>query len=466
MAVELMAARMLAPYFGSSLFVWATVIGITLLSLALGYYVGGRLADKYSRIVTIHWVLLIASVFLMFMHYSSQHLTLAFTQMNLITAAVLVSLLLILPPLLFLGMVPTLLIRYLTAKVDNAGTTTGKVFTISSASGIIALPVMGFYIIPQYGLTMPSILIGILVGVIPFVKLLAQKKYISLLFIVFILISFSQRNFTTPSPDVNVLAYSEGLLGQVLVADVFKNDVGSETNDRALFVNRMGQTSIDKNTNNSKWNYITFSSSIVSKLPENSKALLLGLGGGSVANVLQNNLKFTVDAVELDERIAGFAGKYFSLNPNVNVIIDDARHYLEKTTQTYDLIFFDVFRGEVPQPHVLSIECFKKAKSLLNKNGLIIINFNGFLSGDIGKPGRSVYATLQAAGLYTKIFPTPGKESERNSLFIASIESQEFHQVRSPLLHSGKPVDLDSLFLDTNTMGKIVRYGVIANSII
>lgn len=451
MAVELMAARMLAPYFGASLYVWAAVIGITLLSLALGYYMGGRLADKYTQITTIHWVLLTAAVFLICMHFSSQRLTLALVEMDIRTAVVLVSLLLVLPPLLFLGMVPTLLIRYLTAKVDHAGATTGRVFTISSASGIIALPIMGFFIIPKFGLTGPSILIGLLVGIVPFIKLLAQKKYLSLLFVAFIFLSFSQRNTAASSPDVKVLVYSEGSLGQVLVADVFKNGLGAKTNDRILFVNRMGQTLIDKNTNNSQWNYITFATSIASKLPENSKALVLGLGRGSSANNF-HNLNFKVDAVELDLRIAEVAKKYFSLNPDVKVIIDDARHYLETTHQTYDLIFFDVSKGDIQPPHVLSLECFKKARSLLNKNGLIIINFNGFLNDEKGKPGRSVYTTLQAAGLEINILPTPGKEEERNSLFVASAGPQDFHQLRSPMLFRGSPVDIDSLFLDAHTL--------------
>lgn len=452
MAVELIAARMMAPYFGSSLFVWVSVIGITLLSLALGYFAGGKLADKYARITTIYWVMLFASCFLMLMQYSSQSLILALMEMEMSTAAAVVGFLLILPPLACLGMLPTLLIRHLTTRINDTGLITGRVFTISSASGIIALPLIGFYIIPEYGLTGPSILIGLLVGMIPFFRLLSQKKYSSLLFILVFLISFSQRNSISPSPDLRILAYKEGLLGQILVADVFKNGSGVQTNDRLLFINRIGQTFVDNNTHNSKWNYITFSSAIVSKLPENSKALVLGLGGGTVANVLHNNLKFSVDAVELDERIVETAKQYFSLNPDINVTVDDARHYLEESTQSYDLIFFDVFRGDIQPAHVMSLECFKKAKSLLNKNGLIIVNFNGFLNGDAGKPGRSVYATLLAAGLDTKIFPTPGREDERNTLFVASAGPQDFHQLRSPLFHSGKPVGIDSLFFDTSTL--------------
>ena len=452
MAVELIAARMLAPYFGSSLYVWSTVIGITLLSLALGYFAGGKLADKFAHLNTIHWVVLSAAVFLVLMHASSQWLTVVLMDLDMRISVTLVSLLMIVPPLLFLGMVPTLLIRYLTNHVEQAGATTGRVFTISSASGIVALPIIGFFEIPAFGLTVPSIIIGLLVGVVPLIKLLGQKKYLSLFFALFMLLSFSQPTVNGSSPDLKVLSYSEGLLGQVLVADIFKNGAGAPTDDRILFVNRMGQTNIDKTTNTSKWNYITFMTALASKLPENSDALVLGLGGGSAANIFQTNLKFRVDAVELDGRIGEVARQYFQLNPEVKVIVDDARHYLETTKKTYDLIFFDVFKGDIQPPHVLTIECFKKAKLLLNKDGLIIVNFHGFLSDETGKPGRSVYVTLQASGLETRILTTPGKEEDRNTLFIATIGKQEFQQVRYPLLHLGKPVDLDSLFLDSKTL--------------
>ena len=452
MAVELMAARMLAPWFGSSLYVWATVIGITLLSLALGYFAGGKLADKYAHLNTIHWVVLSAAVFLVLMHSSSQFLTVVFADFDLRISVVVVSLFLILPPLLFLGMVPTLLIRYLTNKLESAGATTGRVFSISSASGILALPVVGFFVIPAFGLTVPSIVIGLLVGVVPLIKLLGQKKYLSLLFVLVMLLSFSQREVNRSTPDLKVLSYSEGLLGQVLVADIFKNGSGTATNDRMLFINRMGQTNINGNTQNSNWTYLPFSTAIASKVPAGSKSLLLGLGGGSMANALLVGLQTEVDAVEFDPRIATVARDFFNLNPAVKVIVDDARHYLETTKKTYDLILFDLFKGETQPPHLLTLECFQRAKSLLSKDGIIIINFNGFLSDEIGKPGRSVYTTLQAAGLETKILPTPGAEQDRNTLFIATTQKQEFHQVRYPLLRLGKPVDLDSLFLDPKTL--------------
>ena len=103
MAVELISARMVAPYFGSSLYVWATVIGFTLLALAIGYFAGGTIADKYSGPDTLLWLLLTASLFLMLMHVFVPLLTIAFVKLNPGVAVVLVSMALILPPLVFLG---------------------------------------------------------------------------------------------------------------------------------------------------------------------------------------------------------------------------------------------------------------------------------------------------------------------------------------------------------------------------
>jgi predicted membrane-bound spermidine synthase len=452
MAIELISARMLAPWFGSSLPVWATVIGITLLGLAVGYYAGGHIADRYPHRNTLMIVLLGASFFTLPMHVVSQRLPLLFSDFNPIVSLITVGLLMILPPLVLLGMIPTMLIRYITSKIDDSGSTTGKVFTISSISGIIALPVIGFWIIPQFGLTFPSIVIGILIGIIPLIQLIKQKKYYGLVLLPFAIFSLLLASTVKNIPGIKVQYLSEGLLGQVMVTDVDKAiSEGKDMNGRMLFVNRMGQSQLDLKTGSTGWNYSIFTSAVSSMLPPKSKALILGLGGGNVANSFSYGLDFQVDAVELDRRIVDVSRQFFALNSTVNVIVDDARHYLETTHKSYDLIFFDVFKGEVQPPHVLSVEAFKKAKSLLSENGIIIVNLNGYLSGRIGKPGRSVYSTLKAAGLETKILPTPGNESERNSLFIATKKMMAFQNLRTPLTYHGMIVSIDSLFLDPAT---------------
>jgi hypothetical protein len=211
MAVELLSARMVAPYFGSSLYVWATVIGFTLFALAIGYFAGGVIADKYSGPDTLLWVLLIASVFLMLMHVSAPLLTIAFGNLDPGAAVILVSMILILPPLLFMGMVPTFLIRRVSATAERAGTSTGVVYAISSASGIVALPLFGFFIIPRFGLTLPSIIVGAAVGLIPFAKLIARRKYIAVLFILFVLFSFRAIKTQRPGKAVDEILFRRTL---------------------------------------------------------------------------------------------------------------------------------------------------------------------------------------------------------------------------------------------------------------
>ncbi len=103
------------------------------------------------------------------------------------------------------------------------------------------------------------------------------------------------------------------------------------------------------------------------------------------------------------------------------------RHYLEESQKKYDVILFDVYRGESPPPHVFTLESLTKTKSLLKEDGLIIVNFNGFLEGKTGRAARSIYKTLLAAGLETRILPTPGAEASRNILFVASRKKQDFH---------------------------------------
>ena len=447
MAVELMSARMVAPYFGSSLYVWATVIGFTLLALAIGYFLGGVIADKYRGPDALLWVLLIASVFLLLMHLSASLLTTAFENLSPRAAVVLVGMALILPPLMFLGMVPTFLIRRVSATAEHAGGSTGMVYAISSASGIIALPVFGFFIIPRYGLTLPSIVTGLAVGAVPFAKLVARKKYASLLLVPVILFSLWAIKTQQPGKGVEVQYFSEGLLGQLLVADVSRYR-DQKFNHRYLFFNRIGQTCLDRDTLKSKWGDIYYLASICSKLPEKSDALILGVGGGAFASILQNNVGFNVDAVELDRRVPEVARHYFGLSDKVNIIVDDARHYLEETQKKYDVIVFDAYRGEFPPPHVFSLESLTRAKSLLKKDGLIVVNYNGFLEGNPGRAARSIYKTLVAAGLEVRVLPTPGAESSRSVVFVASRHKQDFHTVRMTVVNGGQKVDLETFFYD------------------
>jgi len=87
------------------------------------------------------------------------------------------------------------------------------------------------------------------------------------------------------------------------------------------------------------------------------KALLLGMGGGTVYKQLTNN-GYTVDIVEIDARIEKLAKKYFFIDENVDVIIDDARHYIRTANKKYDVIIYDLYNSETPPVHLMTKEAF------------------------------------------------------------------------------------------------------------
>jgi len=188
---------------------------------------------------------------------------------------------------------------------------------------------------------------------------------------------------------------------------------------RYLFCNRIVQTMYC--SADSVHPYLPYVGKIESELQhlkQGSKVLILGLGGGVLANVLQQK-GMLVDAVDLDNRLPYVAHTFFNLSPKVNLITDDARHYLNACSVKYDVLIFDVFKGEETPNHVLTKESIEIAKKLLQVNGCILINGNGYLNGNAGKGMRSICKTLVRSGLNVKVLTTGNDEAYRNVLFVA-----------------------------------------------
>lgn len=223
------------------------------------------------------------------------------------------------------------------------------------------------------------------------------------------------------------------------------------TTERALFVNRIGQTWVNAETGESRWDYPNYLVTLASTLKPNPNVLVLGLGGGTVPRYLESALGANIDAVEIDKRMNVISKQFFSLG-NTKVIIDDARHYIETCYKKYDLIIFDLYKGESPPSHTLSVETFLKIKKLLLKDGMCIINFNGFIDNEEGLAGRSIIKTLKAAGFKVKAIPTTGEEQYRNILFLASTEIKNLTKPKFPLNLNGKNINIDSLSLKINNL--------------
>lgn len=447
MAAELLGAKMLAPYFGSSLYVWSAVLAITLGGLAAGYFEGGIISQRKNAERILYYVLIASALFLIVMPQAAKVVMVHTPSFSLSVAIIISCLIFLFPPVFFMGMVSPLVVRCISTDAEKAGKVAGAVYAISTVGGIIATFSLGFYFIPQFGLTMPAVVMGAILGIIPCVLLIMERKFFSLLFPLVLMYSVNSPSVSAaPNSEVKILYSSEGLLGQIIVADypVYEGKKKLNGYQRILFVNRSTQTIITYyDTATVYFEYVDLiskkSSVIGSRSSATPRALVLGLGGGSVANVLIEQ-GFEVDAVELDKRMAYSAKTFFGLNEKVNVSIDDARHFVKSKIKNpkkkYDVIVLDAFVGEVNPHHLSSLESFTEIKSLLSDSGTFFINGHGYWNGNAGKGTRAMCKTLASAGFDIDIIPTSEDEDYRNILMVAQPSSGQSGSVSSKAITS------------------------------
>lgn len=452
MACELIGAKLLAPFFGTSLYVWAAALALTLGGLTLGYFIGGRLSKKYVGSQTLlYWVLIAAGLLFVLMPFSSELIMEAMINLSLEAGAIASLIVFMLPPLMFMGMVSPIIINLLTEEASSAGNNAGNVYAISTLGGITATFLMGFYIIPNFGLTMPAVISGVSLAILPTVSLLFLKNKKIPVAIVLIwgaaFLSVSPKEKYTD--EYSVLYQSEGILGQVKVVDHPSYEITPDSRmGRGLIVNNTLQTfvGLEDDLQYSIWSWAHYFPTAASIFPKGSKVLLLGLGGGTLVKQL-NRQGFETDVVEIDERIRDISYDYFNLDRSTNVIIDDARHYVRTTQKKYDIVIFDTFLSEAVPEHLITIEGFEDTRKIMNERGMIMINFYGFIEGASGLAARSVYKTLKTVGFDVEILATPGEESNRNLIFLASMEEKDFSKTDYKEPNFEKIDDLYQYFL-------------------
>lgn len=373
----------------------------------------------------LYVIYLLAGLLLALMPFSSKLIMQATLDLSLRVGLVTSLLVFLMPPLLLMGMFSPMVIYQLAESKESSGHVAGKVYAISTLGGVLLTFLLGLWLIPSVGIKKPAIFCGLLMVVLsllPLFRLLKSKALLGLL-VPFILLVFMQFKESKKKGygNVTIKHSSEGLLGQIKVADVQEVVNEGVVDYRFLLVNNTWQTAvINRPPYFSMFEYVYYFYPIINSFPKGSKALVFGLGGGSIVKKFQE-AGFEVKVVDIDKRLKQVATKYFDLDPSTEVVIDDARHYLNKEETQYDVIVFDCFLGESPPAHLLTKEAFGKAKQLLKKDGLLMIEFYGHLTGKPGLATRMLYKTLLNTGFSCKMIATnPNDESKNNVIFVAS----------------------------------------------
>ncbi len=412
MAVELCGARLLSPVFGSSLYVWASVLGITLLALSSGYFTGGwwsaKSKDPEKRLFLI---LSLASLSVLLMPFTAEYLVPRIAFLPFFPAMIGATVLLLFAPVFFLGATSPLFVILQSKSQVDAGKVSGLVYAISTLGGILATFACGFYLMPLLGLKITLLSFGLLLF-LGSALLLWKFSFTHTLLasgLVFL-------NLNSELNDKPGLYFSEGIMGRVEVEDINYH----QKTIRFLKVNDIIQSEMNLATGLSVSDYVRVFDTLSSGFPPGSKALILGLGAGLTSNLLSDR-KFHVQAVEFDARVIFAAKKYFSLDKGVELVNDDARYFLNITKRKYDLVFIDVFKAEEQPSHVLTLESLSKIKDVLNKGGRLVINWHGYTSGKLGKGTGILKATLIKQGFFVKFCSYSEDENHRNILVVASM---------------------------------------------
>ncbi len=446
LALEFTVSRMLQTVYGTSNLVWANVIGLVLLFLTLGYFIGGRLADRNPQAATFYKLTLSAGFsaifFLLLTSFLLKQTALAFSTLNasvLIGSFVGVIVALALP-ITLLGMISPFAIRLAVSDLAEAGRISGQIYAISTLGSLLGtwLPVL--IVIPQAGSRMTVILFGGLLFLVGLFGLWSEnrasaKSYSALLLILIPAVWLWGSGPLKPRADaiyetesaynyIQVVRQNECnflLLNEGIAFHSFHCDDGSLPGISVW--SSMAAAPFLKPIEN--WHP-----------PE--KMLVIGLAGGTIPNqYLRLFPDLIADGIEPDSQILEVGKRYFALkDPRIRPIVGDGRFELNKTAGDYDVITIDAYRVPYIPWHLTTAEFFSEVHSKLSSDGVVTIN--------VGRvPGDRRLVEAMTATLLT-VFPTvhtvdvPGS---LNTILFATREPTDFENLAHHLEENQNAAD-------------------------
>jgi len=411
LAVEFAASRLLAPYFGTSLFVWANLIGLILLYLTIGYYIGGRIADRYPRPIVLYSLTAVAALLTGLIPVLSRPI-LTWSQSAFATYSIgvfygsLVSVILLFAlPMILLGCVSPFAIRLSTEQIIRSGRTAGQLYAISTIGSIFGTFFPVFVLIPYLGTYMTffttavALLLVSLVGILTAqrgnrshddgelrngkapTKRRLGKNLLSLL----LLIPMGLTLFGIQGP-IKPPSGSNG--GGVLVAEkesaynyIQVVRVGHEMQlvlNEGLAVHSIYNP--DQVLTSGPWDYFMVAP-FFNKPPFTTqqvhKVCIIGLGAGTIPHEFTQvyGPSVSIDGVEIDGDIVNMGRKYFAMNePNLHVTVQDGRYFMQTTSQKYDVVGIDAYQQPYVPFQLTTSEFFHEVKSHLTPTGVAVIN--------------------------------------------------------------------------------------------
>jgi spermidine synthase len=382
LGVEFGASRLLAPYFGTSLYVWGVLIGLILIYLSAGYVIGGRLADRYPRDDFLFQITAWAGLWIGLIPLVSYPILLASQQgfrdlsVGLVAGTLLAVVALFAVPVILLGCVSPFAIRLLLKNVETGGNTAGRVYALSTAGSILGTFLPVFWFIPTYG-TRPTLEgFGLALVLVSVAGLWPRRKAFAL-FALAVILAWIFLPAGIKPPQVGRLLYEkESAYHYIQVVQVDTKTELILNEGQAVHSIYDSQSLVT----GGPWDYFLIADSFrpaqVTE-PAPKDVAILGLAGGTAAR--QYTAAFgsgvNITGVEIDPEILNVARTYFHLDePNVHPVVDDARYWLDTHAGQYDVVMVDAYRQPYIPFHLTTREFFTEVRGHLRPGGVAVVN--------------------------------------------------------------------------------------------
>lgn len=405
MVIEVMGSRVIGPFFGVGLFVWTSLITVTLLALAGGYAMGGHLSDHFQRPAYLFGIILVAGVLTMLVPVIKGPVLKVCMSLGLRGGAFVSTTVLFGPALLLLGCVSPYLVKLAASELKNIGRVVGGLYALSTVGSTVGTVVTGFFLVAYLGVDQIFTVTGGLLALLAVgYFILFQQRWWALGFLLLpILLHQSPQAISRTLSDgtqVDLIHKEETYYGTVKVVDYSFKDIRY----REMLIDGMVQGGIELNHYESTYEYnyyLQFISHIL--FPEGKNCLVIGVGLGIIPNWFEKQ-GINCDAVDINPAVVDLAKKYFRYNNGGDIFIEDARYFLNSTDRRYDYIVLDVFSGEFTPTHLLSFEALELARDRLTPKGVLAVNIIGSTQKETYMTA-SVIKTLQTAFDQVRVFP-------------------------------------------------------------
>ena len=424
MTFELVAARLLAPTIGTSIFVWTNVLGVIMAALALGYWLGGRLADKRKEELDIVWLLVSVAATIIFVLVAGDGIVTI--GLRLFSDArwqgLFVALLLFAAPSLLLGMLSPYLAKFAITSTKSSGNAVAGLSTANAIGSILGTFLTGFVL---FGLIGGQIILIVLAAITIGASWLVAPKELWKLRVVISAFALLAAIFPVMRPDAGAITIDTASARYIVKQENWWENGREITTLRAGPRGIQSAVYTDGSYDLVFWYHQQMLNAIARLHDRNDAFSVLVLGGGAFTvpdHVARDYPNAQVDVVEIDPELFKIAQEYFGVQdlPNLKVYAEDARSFVRRSEKTYDFILVDVFH-DISMPWQFATREFGDAAvGLLSRDGVLAINMIGAQEGGCARIYDAVYG-IYARHLphryYSKEWPDPTMVSSLELFF-------------------------------------------------